>query len=186
MENLHRHLAVLWETAAFVREVDPSTLEGWYIHIYTGTFTYNYNGRGFKSKTEVLRAGWLSHWGDFSSGLSFIWGATVHHSQFTELRAHQIFTKKSWGHVICMSSLKDALVHGSQNGISTNSNKECHKMRNRPWSEKENNNNIQLKKIPRNNVITMYTFYTKSQIVLNFTIWNRTRPRVPVQNQQRS
>ena len=51
--------------------------------------------RGFKSKTEALRAGWLSHWGDLSSRLSFI--CIIH--KFTELRACQIFTKKSWGHV---------------------------------------------------------------------------------------
>ena len=109
--------------------------------------------RGFKSKTEALRAGWLSHWGDLSSGLSFIciihnsqsWGHVRYSQRKVEgmsdihkekLRACQIFTKKSWGHVTYMSSLKDALVHGSRNVISTNNNKECHKMRNRPWSEK--------------------------------------------------
>ena len=84
-----------------------------------------------------------------------------------KLRACQIFTKKSWGHVRYMSPLKDALVHSSWNGISTNNNKECHKMRNRPWSEKNKTIYIQIKKIPRNSVITMFTFSTKSQIVLH-------------------
>ena len=63
-----------------------------YIYLELWWKRFQKPNRGIKSRVIV-------HWSDLSSGLSFFWGATVHHSQFTEFTACQIFTKESWGHV---------------------------------------------------------------------------------------